>query len=425
MLRRRPRGLPGRLRRRDRRGLAGGRRPRSASPPAPPCPRSWSSGVLEWLAAARLRGRGDRQGGRGVHHVLAAQGAAPRPARGGRGADRGATGYRRTEVTVSAPRRNVEAMQLFGVDIGGSGIKGAPVDLDSGDLAQERHKVLTPHPATPDAVADGVQRGRRPLRLDGPGRASPSPAWSTGRRRPVRRPTSTRAGSALDAARRCSASGWRPAGDGAQRRGRGGHRRDDLRRGPRPQGHGHPAHPRHRHRQRRLRRRRACAQHRAGPPGAARPRRGEARLHQGQGGRGPELGALGAPACRSTSPTWRCCSRPSCSSSAAGSAARPTSSCRCIEGIRAEIVPAAAAEQRGDRGRGDGAQPRTAPDAARAERPAVRPAGGPRRPGVGDAVCGRQRRRSRAPRDHLPRGQRSARRPASRRTASPPGWPAR
>ncbi|MGI5402655.1 polyphosphate--glucose phosphotransferase [Streptomyces sp. CA-135486] len=47
-------------------------------------------------------------------------------------------------------------MDVFGVDIGGSGIKGAPVDLERGDLAQERHKVLTPQPATPDAVADGV-----------------------------------------------------------------------------------------------------------------------------------------------------------------------------------------------------------------------------------------------------------------------------
>lgn len=48
-------------------------------------------------------------------------------------------------------------MHIFGVDIGGSGIKGAPVDLDLGDLADERYKVLTPHPATPDAVADGVK----------------------------------------------------------------------------------------------------------------------------------------------------------------------------------------------------------------------------------------------------------------------------
>ncbi|MFE1465226.1 polyphosphate--glucose phosphotransferase [Streptomyces nigra] len=49
-------------------------------------------------------------------------------------------------------------MQIFGLDIGGSGIKGAPVDLDKGDLAQERHKVLTPHPATPESVADGVRQ---------------------------------------------------------------------------------------------------------------------------------------------------------------------------------------------------------------------------------------------------------------------------
>lgn len=49
-------------------------------------------------------------------------------------------------------------MQIFGVDIGGSGIKGAPVDLDKGDLVEERFKVLTPHPATPDGVADGVRQ---------------------------------------------------------------------------------------------------------------------------------------------------------------------------------------------------------------------------------------------------------------------------
>jgi polyphosphate glucokinase len=44
----------------------------------------------------------------------------------------------------------------FGVDIGGSGIKGAVVDLDVGQLATERYKVLTPQPATPGAVGDVV-----------------------------------------------------------------------------------------------------------------------------------------------------------------------------------------------------------------------------------------------------------------------------
>ncbi|MFJ3900832.1 polyphosphate--glucose phosphotransferase [Streptomyces sp. NPDC090025] len=47
-------------------------------------------------------------------------------------------------------------VNVFGVDIGGSGIKGAPVDLEIGDLAEPRHKVLTPQPATPDEVADSV-----------------------------------------------------------------------------------------------------------------------------------------------------------------------------------------------------------------------------------------------------------------------------
>lgn len=46
---------------------------------------------------------------------------------------------------------------VLGVDIGGSGIKGAPVDLVRGDLAEERFKVLTPQPSTPDAVADRVR----------------------------------------------------------------------------------------------------------------------------------------------------------------------------------------------------------------------------------------------------------------------------
>jgi polyphosphate glucokinase len=41
----------------------------------------------------------------------------------------------------------------FGIDFGGSGIKGAPVDLEKGDFAAERVRIDTPQPATPDAVA--------------------------------------------------------------------------------------------------------------------------------------------------------------------------------------------------------------------------------------------------------------------------------
>lgn len=44
----------------------------------------------------------------------------------------------------------------FGIDIGGSGIKGALVDLATGQLSGERLRIDTPQPATPDAVADVV-----------------------------------------------------------------------------------------------------------------------------------------------------------------------------------------------------------------------------------------------------------------------------
>jgi polyphosphate glucokinase len=47
--------------------------------------------------------------------------------------------------------------QVLGIDIGGTGIKGAPVDVATGQLAMERKKLDTPRPAKPDAVAKVVQ----------------------------------------------------------------------------------------------------------------------------------------------------------------------------------------------------------------------------------------------------------------------------
>jgi polyphosphate glucokinase len=43
--------------------------------------------------------------------------------------------------------------QAFGIDIGGSGIKGAVVEVATGQLATERRRIPTPQPSTPDAVA--------------------------------------------------------------------------------------------------------------------------------------------------------------------------------------------------------------------------------------------------------------------------------
>lgn len=45
----------------------------------------------------------------------------------------------------------------FGVDVGGSGIKGAPVDLQTGQLVRERVRLETPQPATPEAVVAVVR----------------------------------------------------------------------------------------------------------------------------------------------------------------------------------------------------------------------------------------------------------------------------
>lgn len=47
-------------------------------------------------------------------------------------------------------------MKVLGIDIGGTGIKGAVVDTKKGHLVTDRLRLLTPEPATPDAVARTV-----------------------------------------------------------------------------------------------------------------------------------------------------------------------------------------------------------------------------------------------------------------------------
>jgi polyphosphate glucokinase len=49
-------------------------------------------------------------------------------------------------------------MQALGIDIGGTGIKGAPVDLDTGRLVTDRKKIATPQPSTPEAVTEVVRQ---------------------------------------------------------------------------------------------------------------------------------------------------------------------------------------------------------------------------------------------------------------------------
>lgn len=67
-------------------------------------------------------------------------------------------------------------MKILGIDIGGTGIKGAIVDTKKGELITERFRIPTPQPATPDAVLDAVTQIVNEFDWKGPiGCGFPSP----------------------------------------------------------------------------------------------------------------------------------------------------------------------------------------------------------------------------------------------------------
>ncbi|HTP01566.1 MAG TPA: ROK family protein [Anaerolineales bacterium] len=59
-------------------------------------------------------------------------------------------------------------MQILGIDVGGSGIKGAPVDTQAGSLLAERVRIPTPDKAEPHPVADVVAQIARSFSWTGP-----------------------------------------------------------------------------------------------------------------------------------------------------------------------------------------------------------------------------------------------------------------
>jgi polyphosphate glucokinase len=59
-------------------------------------------------------------------------------------------------------------MHILGIDIGGSGIKGAPVDVTTGEILQERVRIPTPQPSRPEAVAEVVAELARSFNWSGP-----------------------------------------------------------------------------------------------------------------------------------------------------------------------------------------------------------------------------------------------------------------
>ena len=69
--------------------------------------------------------------------------------------------------TVQQEVMMIDTAQAFGVDIGGSGIKAAPVDLNKGEFAEPRLKILTPSESTPQAIGSvlrNISRFRRRFR---------------------------------------------------------------------------------------------------------------------------------------------------------------------------------------------------------------------------------------------------------------------
>ncbi|MDX2139911.1 MAG: ROK family protein [Chloroflexota bacterium] len=58
-------------------------------------------------------------------------------------------------------------MHVLGIDIGGTGIKGAPVDIASGTLMAERIRLITPDPSTPEACAEIISTIAQEFRWQG------------------------------------------------------------------------------------------------------------------------------------------------------------------------------------------------------------------------------------------------------------------
>jgi len=59
-------------------------------------------------------------------------------------------------------------MEILGIDVGGSGIKGAPVDIHSGELLGERIRIPTPQPSKPQKVANVVAEIAKKFDWKGP-----------------------------------------------------------------------------------------------------------------------------------------------------------------------------------------------------------------------------------------------------------------
>ena len=58
--------------------------------------------------------------------------------------------------------------KILGIDIGGSGVKGAIVNTKKGELITDRYRIPTPQPSTPEAVAEVIKKITKHFKWDGP-----------------------------------------------------------------------------------------------------------------------------------------------------------------------------------------------------------------------------------------------------------------
>lgn len=59
-------------------------------------------------------------------------------------------------------------MEILGIDVGGSGIKGALVDIETGKMLTKRHRIPTPKTRTPEAMAEVVAQLTKHFEYSGP-----------------------------------------------------------------------------------------------------------------------------------------------------------------------------------------------------------------------------------------------------------------
>ena len=71
-------------------------------------------------------------------------------------------------AATTATAAKTATKSVIGVDIGGTGVKGATVDLGTGELTVKRVRLLTPAPSTPDAVARVVAEVLDQVGANGP-----------------------------------------------------------------------------------------------------------------------------------------------------------------------------------------------------------------------------------------------------------------